>query len=263
MTITVLGSPEDGLVDHWKLDESSGTIASDSTGSNPGALQNFEFNSNSGWTTGINGNALSFDGVDDFVSLDSDLIEVTNNFTITVWLYPRNSSKPGQVISLCSSYLFSGMRFYVTDGLLLMQGQTTGGTQNVAFASGAIVSNAWQHVAVVYDKSIMTVYLDGIAQGSTNWGGDFILSPLGQSRISTEGIYSFDGLIDDVRIYNRTLSPIEVQTLVEGDKPPVLSPIGPQRIHAKKTLHLNLSVSNADGEALTYSAAPLPSGSYA
>jgi hypothetical protein len=75
-----------------------------------------------------------------------------------------------------------------------------------------------------------------------------------------EGFYSFNGLVDDLRIYNRTFSPAEIQALVQDNSPPVLAPIGSQQTRVGQTLLLNLSATDASGDPLTYSAAPLPSG---
>ena len=80
---------------HWKFDESSGTIATDSAGTNNGILNGFNFTPTSGWVTGIMSNALSFDGLTDFVSLDSSQLNLTNNFSIALWLKPQNASSQG------------------------------------------------------------------------------------------------------------------------------------------------------------------------
>src|SRR3990167_7744794 len=55
-----------GLVSHWKMDETTGTTATDSVGTNNGTLTNGPT-----WTTGKLNNALSFDGSNDYVSMGS------------------------------------------------------------------------------------------------------------------------------------------------------------------------------------------------
>ena len=84
--ISVLNSDTDGLIAHWKFDETAGSIAADSAGSNPGSLVNFNFDSTSGWTAGMIGNALHFDGVNDYVDLDSTELNLTNNFSVSAWV---------------------------------------------------------------------------------------------------------------------------------------------------------------------------------
>jgi len=66
--ISVLNGATDGIIDWWKLDETTGTNATDSAGSSPGTLLNFAGASH--WTTGKIGGALSFDGVSNYISLD-------------------------------------------------------------------------------------------------------------------------------------------------------------------------------------------------
>ena len=259
-TITVLATPEDGLINDWAFDESSGTIALDSVGANSGLLQNFNFDPSSGWTSGVDGNALNFDGIDDYVALDSTAIALTNNFTVTAWLCPKNPAAAGAFLSLRCSYLASGLRFFVTQNSLMMQGETTDGWEYTQFADGLVTSNTWQHVAIVYDKSVMTVYLDGVEQSSTNWGGDFVMDSKWPSKIGTEGGYYFNGAIDDMRVYNRTLSPTEIQTLVQGKLPPALASIGAKKTRAKQPLAFTISATDGDGNPLAFSAASLPSG---
>ena len=84
------------------------------------------------------------------------------------------------------------------------------------FATNAIPNGVWSHVAVVYDNSILSVYLNGTLQGSTNWGSDFIMNTAFSSKIGAEGSYYFNGAIDDTMIFQRALSPSQVQTLYQS-----------------------------------------------
>jgi hypothetical protein len=73
----------DGMVSYWKFDEDSGTIATDSVGTNDGTLVNGPV-----WTSGQVDGALSFDGVDDYVSVpdSDDWYFGTGDFTIDLWV---------------------------------------------------------------------------------------------------------------------------------------------------------------------------------
>ena len=260
-TITVLGNLFDGLLSHWKFDESTGTIATDSAGTNNGTLIGFNFTTNSGRVPGIIGNALSFDGVNNSVSLDSNQINLTNNFSLSVWLKPENASSDGVFISVRSFYQVSGLRFFVSGNSLFLQGETAAGWQGNFFANNAIQNGFWYHVAVVYDNSILTVYLNGAPQGSTNWGGDVVMNTTWPSRIGTEGAYYFDGAIDDMMIFQRALTVAQVQALYQsGDQPPVFTSNGNQTVISGHALDFNLAASDPNNATLTYSATPLPSG---
>ncbi|HXI84263.1 MAG TPA: LamG-like jellyroll fold domain-containing protein, partial [Verrucomicrobiae bacterium] len=223
-TITVLGNLFDGLLAHWKLDESAGTVAADSAGTNNGTLTGFNFTTNSGHVSGILSNALSFDGVDDFVALDGNQIDLTNNFTVTAWLYPRNASTAGAFISVRSFYLASGFRFFIYNNSVFVQGQTTVGWQASTFGAGAIQNGNWYHVAVVYDDSFITVYVNGVSLGSADWGGDMIMNTNSFSRIgsdATEGADYFNGVIDDVMLFERALTSPQIETLHQSANQPL------------------------------------------
>jgi hypothetical protein len=260
-TITVLGTLFDGLLSHWKFDESAGTIAADSAGTNDGTLTGFNFTTNSGWVPGKIGNGLSFDGVNDSVSLDSSQINLTNNFALSLWLKPQDASGDRAFVSVRSFYQTSGLRFFVAGNSLALQGQTAAGWQSTTFANNSIQDGVWYHVAVVYDNSILSVYLNGTLQGSTNWGGDFVMDPANLSRIGTEGAYNFKGVIDDVMLFGRTLTAPQVLALYQsGDQPPVFTPVGIQAVGSGQSLNFTLSATDPDNTNLTYSATSLPSG---
>jgi concanavalin A-like lectin/glucanase superfamily protein/putative Ig domain-containing protein/PKD domain-containing protein len=270
-TILVLNSATDGLVDWWKFDETSGTTASDSAGTDPGSLLGFNFNATSGWTTGEIGGALAFDGMNDYVNLDSSQLSLTNNFSISAWINPRNASGDGVFFCVRSMYQQSGFKFWVDSNDLIVEGQTTAGWNQVYFGVGQIQNNNWYHVVVVYDKSTVFVYLNGVNlapayEGSPNWGGDFVMNPSEPTRIGAENGtgpvgFFFDGVIDDVRVYDRTLIPAEVEALYQAaDQPPVLAPISVQSVVAGQPLTFTLSASDSNSSNLTYSASALPSG---
>ncbi|HUJ71692.1 MAG TPA: putative Ig domain-containing protein, partial [Verrucomicrobiae bacterium] len=269
--ISVLGSSTDGLVDWWKFDELSGTTAADSAGSDPGVLSNFTFTTTSGWVTGHIGNALAFNGSNDFVRLDSSQLNFTNNFSVSVWLRPHDALLgQGSFLSVRSRYASSGFNFEINKNDFALMGQTTAGYQLIGFFRGQFQNDTWYHVVVVYDKSVINVYVNGVALTadngqSPNWGGDIVMDPTASSKIGAENGGSnlgfvFNGLIDDLRIYNRTLAPAEVLALYQADQPPVLTPISDQTVAAGQPLAFTLSATDPDSTNLTFSAVPLPGG---
>jgi hypothetical protein len=219
--ISALGTDSDGLIGWWKLDETSGAVAADSGGTASGELLGFNFTPSSGWQTGRVSNALAFDGIDDYVNLDSSLLSVTNNFTISAWINPAAARTNSSVyFSLRSKYASSGILFAIrANNDLIIEGQTATGWKQIYHALGQIQNNVWQHLVVVYDKSAFAVYINGIRVPPAHthpgyWDGDIVMNPVGVTRIGAEGEgvpnYFFKGRIDDVRVYNRTLSQAEV-----------------------------------------------------
>jgi hypothetical protein len=229
--ISVLGSSTDGLVGWWKLDESSGTVAADSVGASPGNLVGHA--TGFSWITGRVGNALSLAGGGNYINLDGSPLAVTNNFTIAAWINPREVTQSlGVFFALRSRYAESGIRLAINGRSdLFIEGQTATGWRQIYHALGRIQYNTWQHIVVVYDKSTFAVYINGErftpAHGSNgSWGSDLVMKPSGVTRFGAEGgsvaDYFFDGWIDDVRLYQRTLSPTEVMALYQwtgADRP--------------------------------------------
>jgi hypothetical protein len=81
----------------------------------------------------------------------------------------------------------------------------------------------WHHLAIVYSSSGITAYIDGVAgavtSGNTsNFSPDSRANQIGHNTEDSGGSRYFNGLIDDVRIYNRALSATEVKLLYTSTK---------------------------------------------
>jgi hypothetical protein len=210
-----------GPVAWWKLDATSGTIAADSSGNGfNGTLANY---ATSGWTTGKVGGALNFDGVSSIVTVGSPAA-LTNlaRYTIAAWIKPRSLGevKLGRIVNKRSA---AGWALFLnTDGSAFFR-QTFSTTEG-AWSSpvNSVALGAWQHVAVGYDSSLATnrpvFYLNGKQVTTTartapaGLRSSDAASPLSIGNTSTLD-RTFDGAIDDVRIYNRILSATEISGL--------------------------------------------------
>jgi hypothetical protein len=93
--------------------------------------------------------------------------------------------------------------------------QVYGFTSSEAFTQGTaqIANNAWTHLAATYDGSTLRLYVNGVAVGSKAMTGSLIKST-GGLRIGGNTVWGewFKGRLDDVRVYNRSLSASEIQT---------------------------------------------------
>jgi hypothetical protein len=165
--------------------------------------------------------------VNDYVSIpDAANLAITDNITVASWFYPRvvthglsifnrrNSSNEGGVdLELAHYDSYSNtIGFYV---------YTSAGWQMIFAPNGSITADRWYHVTGTYNNSMMRLYLNGIEVSSQPVSGA-INNPLSPSvRIGSnipDPSYHFNGLIDEVRIFNRALSALEVSTLA-GTKP--------------------------------------------
>jgi uncharacterized protein (TIGR03437 family) len=214
------------LVAYWTFDEGTGTTASDASGNNNiGSLSSPAPT----WTSGKVGNgALRFNGSNNYVSESSPSSFPTGNAarTLSVWFCRTADS---------ASHLY-GIAEYGTTldnqefGVLMFgnTGRYTPAYEIVIddyyvttplFVTGYTLGDTnWHHIAAVADGSNgIIVYLDGglIKNGLHIWNTT-------NSQFFVGGIdypeSSFNGLIDDVRVYNRALSASEIQAMYNGGK---------------------------------------------
>jgi hypothetical protein len=93
-------------------------------------------------------------------------------------------------------------------------------TATLIATSGNLSDNQWTHVTAVYDGSTMRLYKDGVEVGTHNKTGAIATDPTvsvwigGNPSAATDR--PWDGLIDDIRIYDRAITPQEIQTLATG-----------------------------------------------
>jgi len=164
--------------------------------------------------SGYLGNALDFDGSDDYVSVpDSDSSSVGNgDFTISAWIYPHTGSGSQTIVSKVhdtyqKEYLLS------LDSQKIQLDIEDSGNDGVAKTNDVLSANQWQHIMATYDVSAedITIYLNGVSQTLSI---DTIQGPsptqsdalnIGRSGGSYNSQY-FNGLIDNVKILS-TLKP--------------------------------------------------------
>jgi Tol biopolymer transport system component len=212
----------DGLVSHWKLDEGSGTIANDSVGSNHGTIHGAQ------WSAGQVNSALSLDGSNDYVNVpDNPALNITTDLTISAWVnFARGGNfQNGSEQAIVSKAVGSGTRNnpydFRTDNspeprLVLVRADAAG---HEAVGSGAkhISLREWHHVIVTVKNNSVDFYIDGIITGTN---GTLIKYATGNTRPlcvgkRDDGLY-FNGLIDEVLIFNRAMSAEEVQLLYQA-----------------------------------------------
>jgi len=208
------------LVGHWKLDETSGSIAADSSVySNDGTLS-----SNPLWVTGQIDNGLDFDGINDYVSLPiGSVINSLTNCTITSWVNWGGGSSwqriwdfgTGTTVNMSltpNNSSNSRPRFAITTSGSGGEEQTT--------APSALSTDVWHHIAVTIDADNHThkMYIDGsyVAQNTSGYLAPADLGETGLNYLAKSNYAAdpyFNGTIDDVRIYNRILSATEIAEL--------------------------------------------------
>src|SRR3989338_7155362 len=159
----------------------------------------------------VGSGAYSFDGVNDKIDTGSDIIG-TGDDSVCAWIYPKDLgiSNLGSIV-INDYFLFTLRNYNIGTGL-----SSNGGT-NVAYsAMNAITFNTWQHVCVVRNSTGSTnFYFNGLLSGTANQNsgtpGAGVTNVIIGSRSSN--VWEFNGSIDEVAIWNRSLSADEIQQL--------------------------------------------------
>ena len=164
-------------------------------------------------TSGKFGPALSFDGSGGWVTIvDASDLDLTTGMTLEAWVFPTTTSgvrdiliKEGSSVDIYNLYA-RNWRGRPESNVLI------GGTNRTAEGT-ALAANTWTHVAGTYDGTTLRLYINGVQAASTAVSGP-IASSTGPLRIGGNSLWGefFQGLIDEVRIYDRALSQAEIQT---------------------------------------------------
>lgn len=195
-------TPPAGLVGWWPGDGS----ANDIKGSNHGTLQN-----GATFAPGKVGQAFSFDGVDDFVSAP---FTQTGPFTVDFWAKANVGCQPEFGSLLASAYPgnFPENTFQI-DFDNAGNYRLRAGTATPLHLTIGPASANFQHLAVTYDGSVVRTYRNGQLSSSGTWTGaalTFTTLRIGMNR--GDGA-PFNGLVDEVEVFNRALSLSEIQSI--------------------------------------------------
>jgi N-acetylneuraminic acid mutarotase len=193
--------PSPAAVARWKFDEESGSVAADSVGGHHGALVGDPV-----WrpADGQIGGALELDGIDDCIGTPLVVDPGAGPFSVFAWV---KGGMPGQVI-LSQEQGANWLLADASDGALATD--LKGGRAAKPLKSSVnITDGQWHHVGFTWDGSNRTLYVDEVQVSHDTQVG---LWP------ATGGLYIgagnalqaatfWSGLIDDVRIYNRAVTP--------------------------------------------------------
>jgi uncharacterized protein len=190
---------------HLGLDEASGTTAFDSSGSgNVGVLSG-----GASWTEGKVGGALSLDGIDGAVAIPNvnGLAPGNTPHTIAAWVKVTRLPSNRAWILLLGNEGTGAHHWLINNSGVTQLGSWSGGGVKPTLPLGQ-----WKHIAVTFDGATLTGYVDGVPVGSGAATFDLKGMPLtlGMQHI---GENNFNGMVDDVQIYNRSLSAEEIAAL--------------------------------------------------
>ncbi len=138
---------------------------------------------------------------------NNSVLDFRTNLTVTTWVYPRSYPSSGlrSIVSKDENFEFhldsSGRVFW-----------WWGGGSNEMTSSGSVPLNTWTHIAIAYSNGAQQIYLNGVLSGTNNDNGNLTVNndPV---LIGTDlGFDSrtFDGYIDEVRLYSETLTSAQI-----------------------------------------------------
>ncbi|MCB9988799.1 MAG: hypothetical protein H6868_05605 [Rhodospirillales bacterium] len=220
--------PTSGLVGYWKLDETSGTTAADSSGNGNTGTMAGGLDASTDSLPGKLANAFDFDGTDDYIRVSADpALNNLGSITVAAWFKPNNSDQAGLLGSINgedgSSYNFlsvdaGGIQWTNETpviGTAIRIGAATS-VNNYTMLSSEFNQGDWIHVAYSYDGQSEKIYINGTVRkinsiSGTLWGNAEYGLVIGKaySTTTTES----KGSIDDVRVYNRALDATEIACL--------------------------------------------------
>jgi hypothetical protein len=195
------------LVAGYAFDEGSGGVANDASGA--GHIGNI---SGATWVGGRHGMALSFNGTDASVDLGALGTFYQSGFTLEAWVKKTTATKND--VTVVGSWTPSGGPMLWVDHIATRyQLVMNVGLANYLDSGTNPVAGAWQHIAATYDGTTARFYIDGVEVASRA-----VSVSIGSSNSWRIGAYGssaggfFDGLIDDVRIYNGAITATQIQT---------------------------------------------------
>jgi hypothetical protein len=216
----------------WKFDETNGATAVDSLGGRNGTLLNGPL-----WVAGKLGNAVSLNGIDDYVMFPAGLVSPLNDFSVSAWVYLKSVTAWTRVFDFgTGTNVYMELTPQNGDSGVVRYAITINGYDGEQQINGtaALPTGVWTHVAVTLCGTTGTLYVNGAAVGA-NYNMTLEPSSLGSTTQNNVGKSQFpsdpylNGLADDLRIYARALSPAEVFALAN----PTTAPAAPAGLSAK------------------------------
>lgn len=209
---------EEGLVGYWNFNEGIGTTAQDASDyGNHGEVHGAKWDDE-----GYSGNALLFDGNWDYVVIqDDESINFAdkNEFTLDAWIKWYGQVIPGKEGEHIIHKAYHGgysLRVIASNGTIGFCHGIEGGEINL-YSDSTVTDREWYHITAVWDGINSYLYINGVLEHmGTRY--DYYTSDgqkpleIGNNWGYADNLNTFNGLIDEVRIYERALSEEEIPT---------------------------------------------------
>lgn len=217
-------------VAYWNFDEGTGTEARDLVD----GLYNGTLVSDMGWAIGKLGNATNSTDAGDYINVTTPPLNGETQSTVSAWIYIRstpnsNTCNAAAGNGVCAQILdahnntvnINGIfEFGIDSDLRVRFGKSYLGSPSaniVNRSNGAISLNIWKHIAVTTNGTNRSFYIDGVLDTSILGNATTFGRHTGLAiGIDRNGNGRFDGLIDELGIWNVALNAIDISQLYNG-----------------------------------------------
>ncbi|MCP3820578.1 DNRLRE domain-containing protein [Streptomyces sp. A3M-1-3] len=211
-------------VARWKLNETSGTNAADSSGGNRTAKATGTL----AWSSEQSGSAV-FNGSNTALSTTGSTVDTSSSFTVSAWVKLNSTAASYTAVSQDGNHHSAFYLGYVqsqnkwTVGFPTTDDPASAGTQ-VVYSNAAPVTGQWTQLTSVYDAQTnqISLYVNGALQGtddrSSNWSANGNLQ-IGRGKYAGGYAGYWPGGIDDVQVYGEALSAGQVAAVHGGTLP--------------------------------------------
>jgi len=212
-SFVVEAAPDPNLLYHYRFDDGDGlTVSDDSDNGHTGTLYQYNSNGYPDWTTGRvngaldfsdpgaagNGAAVTFDGSD------------MNPNAGTVALWAKRLGNDQGITFMFDTNKSGASRIAISEGFSELRGIVGGQTM---FTGKDLLDNVWYYIAVTWDNGSCETYLDAVLvdTASATLSNPFNTEVrIGNTNWTVSSGENFEGIIDDVKIYDKALSPSEI-----------------------------------------------------
>lgn len=152
------------------------------------------------------GRGIEFDGVDDYVNLSTSF-DLDSNYSIELWFNPNSLSNSSNRQGIMMMYGDKYLRVFLNGAGKLECDIVPGEFGNLL---SDISINEWNHIVATYNGSLASLYLNSkLVDTSTD---DMSINNIGEIFLSWKATDNFfNGIIDEIKIYNRSLTPEEIE----------------------------------------------------
>jgi hypothetical protein len=255
----VAHSPSVTPIASYGFEEGSGTLVADVSGrGHHGVVDGPAWNTN-----GRFGRSLTFDGIDDLITIDStSLLNPLTAMTLEAWVFPTTTAGTRDII-IKEGENADVYNLYARNWQGLPESNVNIEGAPITAEGAALPANQWTHVAGTYNGSVVRLFVNGVQVAVTTQAGT-VTPSAGPLRIGGNSLWGefFQGRIDEVRVYNRALTQAEIvndmNTAVGGTTlpdltAPVRSNAQPVGILPSGTTQVTMSLMTNEAATCRYS----------